>query len=71
VGGFLLKRQQGLNQEIKDIAWQAQWCLCTHCKKLAAAGKNKQQMVTAMSSELLTFAWAIVKTELQPQPQAA
>ena len=72
VGGLLLKRQQGLDQEIKDIAWKAQWRLCTRYKKLAAAGKNKPQIVTAIARELLGFAWAIaVKTEPQPQPQAA
>jgi transposase len=72
VGGFLLKRQQGLDQEIKDIAWKAQWRLCTRYKKLAAAGKNKPQIVTAIARELLGFAWAIaVKTEPHPQQQAA
>jgi transposase len=57
VGGFLPKRQQGLGQEIKDIAWKAQWRLCTRYK-------NKPQIVTAIARELLGFAWAIaVKTE--------
>src|SRR5438105_12049340 len=30
VGGALLKRQQGLDQAVKDIAWKAQWRLTTH-----------------------------------------
>jgi transposase len=72
VGGFLLKRQQGLDQAVKDIAWKAQWRLCTRYRKLAAGGKNKPQIVTAIARELLGFAWAIaVKTEPQPQQQAA
>jgi len=72
VGGFLLKRQQGLAQDVKDIAWKAQWRLCTRFKKLAATGKNKPQIVTAIARELLGFAWAIaVQTEPQPQQQAA
>jgi transposase len=72
VGGALLKRQQGLDQEIKDIAWKAQWRLCTRYRKLAACGKNKPQIVTAIGRELLGFIWAIaVKTETQPQRQAA
>ncbi len=72
VGGFLLKRQQGLDQKIKDIAWKAQWRLCTRYKKLAAHGKNKPQIVTAIARELLGFAWAIAaETEIQPQRQAA
>jgi transposase len=68
VGGFLLKRQQGLDQHIKDIAWKAQWRLCTRYKKLAARGKNKPQIVTAIGRELLGFIWAIA-TSIEPQPQ--
>jgi transposase len=68
VGGLLLKRQQGLEQKIKDIAWKAQWRLCTRYKKLAANGKNKPQVVTAIARELLGFMWAIA-AELEPQPQ--
>lgn len=51
VGGFLLKRQQGLDQEIKDIAWKAQWRWCARYRKLAARGKNKPQIVTAIARE--------------------
>lgn len=55
-----------------DIAWKAQWRLCTRYKKLAANGKNKPQIVTAIARELLGFAWAIaVETEPQAQQQAA
>jgi len=64
VGGFLRKRQQGLEQEVKDIAWKAQWRLHTRYKKLAAANKKKPQIVAAVGRELLGFIWAIaVKTE--------
>jgi transposase len=64
IGGFLRKRQQGLDQEVKDIAWKAQWRLHTRYKKLAAAGKKKPQVVTAVGRELLGFIWAIaVKIE--------
>jgi transposase len=64
VGGALLKRQQGLDQKIKDIAWKAQWRLHTRYKKLSGRGKNKNQVVTAVGRELLGFIWAIaVRTE--------
>ena len=64
LGGFLLKRQQGLDQDVKDIAWKAQWRLHTRYKKLMAAGKKKPQIVTAVGRELLGFIWAIaVRTE--------
>ena len=66
LGGWLAKRQQGLDEETKAIAWKAQWRLCTRYKKLAAKGKNKPQIVTAIGRELLGFIWAIaVRTEAQ------
>ena len=70
VGGSLLKRQQGLDQEVKDIAWKAQGRLHTRYKKLAAAGKKKPQIVTAVGRELLGFMWAIaVQTEARQQTE--
>jgi transposase len=64
IGGWLAKRQQGLDEEIKTLAWKAQWRLCTRYKKLASRGKNKPQIVTAIGRELLGFIWAIaVRTE--------
>lgn len=74
VGGFLLKRQQGLDQGVKDIAWKAQWRLHTRYKKLAAAGKKKPQIVTAIGRELLGFMWAIAvpsEARFQPERKAA
>jgi transposase len=66
IGGWLAKRQQGLDEETKAIAWKAQWRLCTRYKKLAAKGKNKPQIVTAIGRELLGFIWAIaVRAEAQ------
>jgi transposase len=59
IGGWLAKRQQGLDEETKATAWKAQWRLCTRYKKLLARGKNKPQIVTAIGRELLGFIWAI------------
>jgi transposase len=70
IGGWLAKRQQGLDEETKAIAWKAQWRLCTRYKKLAAKGKNKPQIVTAIGRELLGFIWAIaVRVEAQHRQQ--
>jgi transposase len=72
IGGWLAKRQQGLDEETKAIAWKAQWRLCTRYKKLAARGKNKPQIVTAIGRELLGFIWAIaVRTEARVAGRAA
>jgi transposase len=71
IGGALLKRQQGLDPEIKEIAWKAQWRLHTRYKKLSAHGKNKNQTVTAIGRELLGFIWAIaVRTEARATARA-
>ena len=68
VGGFLRKRQQGLEQEVKDIAWKAQQRLHSRYTKLSARGKNKNQVVTAVGRELLGFIWAIAtRTEAKHQ----
>ena len=72
VGGALLKRQQGLDQEVKDLAWKAQWRLHHRYNKLAARGKNKNQIVTAVGRELLGFIWAIaVRTESRASARVA
>jgi transposase len=72
IGGWLAKRQQGLDEETKAVAWKAQWRLCTRYKKLAARGKNKPQIVTAIGRELLGFIWAIaVRTEQRAPVEAA
>jgi transposase len=68
VKGLLLRRQQrlALNEEAKRIAWKAQQRLHKRFTALAARGKNKNQIVTAVGRELLGFVWAIaVHTEAQ------
>ncbi|HVZ32553.1 MAG TPA: IS110 family transposase [Polyangiaceae bacterium] len=57
--GALRKRQEGVCEEVKEIAWKAQHRLHDRYRKLLARGKNKQQVVTAVARELLGFIWAI------------
>jgi len=75
VTGYLLRRQKSLAlaEETKQMAWKAQHRLHKRYKALAARGKNKNQIVTALGRELLGFVWAIaVHTEAQHrQAQAA
>jgi transposase len=64
VGPGLRKRQEGVREEIKEIAWQAQQRLHKRYARLAAAGKDQRKITTAVGRELLGFIWAIgVKTE--------
>lgn len=52
LGSELRRRQQNLPDNIKEIAWKAaQHRLHSRYKKLAAAGKNKPHIVTAVGRE--------------------
>jgi len=59
LGGALRSRQDGLSEEVKAIAWKAQHRLHSRYRRLAAKGKVRQQVVTAVARELLGFIWAI------------
>jgi len=74
MSGVLKKRQEGLSEEVKEIAWKAQHRLCTRYRRLLAKGKLKQQVITAVGRELLGFIWAIgvqVEKEQQRRRRAA
>jgi transposase len=71
IGGQLRRRQQGLPDDVKEIAWKAQHRLHSRYKKLTAAGKNKPHVATAIGRELLGFIWAIgVQTETRHRTHA-
>jgi hypothetical protein len=55
----LRKRQQSASQEATEIAWKAQHRLYERYARLAAKGKDKRKIVTAVGRELLGFIWAI------------
>lgn len=59
IGPALRKRQQGVPEEIKEMAWKAQLRLHKRYARLAAAGKDQRKIVTAVGRELLGFIWAI------------
>jgi transposase len=61
VSRTIRKRQENLPQGIADLSWQAQLRLCARYRRLRAAGKCKQQTVTAVARELLGYIWAIAK----------
>ena len=58
------KRQEGVPEEIKEIAWKAQHRLHKRYIRLSAAGKDQRKIITAVGRELLGFIWAIgIKAE--------
>jgi transposase len=66
------KRQEGLSEEVKEIAWKAQHRLCKRYRHLLAKGKVRQEVVTAVGRELLGFVWAIgVQVEKEQQCRRA
>ena len=59
IGATLRKRQEGMQEEVKEIAWKAQHRLHKRYRSLTARGKSQQKIVTALGRELLGFIWAI------------
>ena len=64
----LYDRLEALPQNIRDIAWKAQVRLCSRWRRLAAGGKPKVVVTTAIAREMAGFIWAIAR---QTQPQTA
>lgn len=58
-GYALRKRQEGLSEEVKAIAWQAQHRLYRRYVRLQGRGKTHNKIVTAIARELLGFVWAV------------
>jgi len=72
IGPELRKRQQGVPDEIKEIAWKAQIRLTKRFARLAAAGKDQRKIATAVGRELLGFIWAIgIKAEAASKQKMA
>jgi transposase len=72
IGPRLRKRQEGVPEPFKEIAWKAQVRLSKRYARLAAAGKDQRKVITAVGRELLGFIWAIgVKVETPLKQQIA
>ena len=72
IGPRLRKRQEGVSEPIKEIAWKAQVRLTKRYARLAAAGKDQRKIVTAVGRELLGFIWSIgIKAEAASKLQMA
>jgi transposase len=62
----LYDRLEALPQNIRDIAWKAQVRLCSRWRRLAAGGKPKVVVTTAIAREMAGFIWAIAR-QVQPR----
>jgi transposase len=54
-------RNEKLPPAIRDIAWKGQLWLCARYRRLAAAGKPKAVVTTAIAREMVGFIWAIAR----------
>jgi transposase len=54
-------RVENASQAVRDIAWKAQLRLCARYRRLAAAGKPKVVVTTAIAREMVGFLWAIAR----------
>ncbi len=61
----VLKRQEGLSEEIRAIAWKAQVRLCGRYRHMINRGKPYNLVITAIAREIIAFMWAIVKATPQ------
>lgn len=61
------RRQQGLPEQVRDIAWKAQARLCARYRRLTARGKRNTVAVTAVAREIAAFLWAIAR-HVDPMP---
>jgi transposase len=59
----LRRRNQGVAEGVRRIAWKAQKRLNKRLYHLLKAGKSSQQAVTAMARELAGFIWAVAQEE--------
>jgi transposase len=60
-------RQQGLPQQVRDVAWKAQTRLCARYRRLMAKGKRNTVVVAAIAREIAAFLWAIAR-HVEPMP---
>ena len=61
VGRAMMCRQEKLPQAIRDIGWKAQLRLTTRFRRLAARGKARPKVATAIARELTGFIWDIAR----------
>ena len=54
-------RLEAVPKAVRDIAWKAQLRLCNRYRRLAASGKAKAVVTTAIAREMVGFIWAIAR----------
>ena len=69
MGEEIIRRNTGLPEAIKAIAWKAQVRLCTRYRRLLHTGKPENIVAVAIARELAAFAWSIARmVQIPVQP---
>ena len=71
IGPQLSRRQEGLDEDIKAVAWKAQTRLHKRMKQLLARGKQRNKVQVAVARELTGFVWKIFQLMSGKMPAAA
>lgn len=66
IGYRAQRRQEGLPQVIRDLAWKAQLRLSARFSKLSSRGVQINKVCIAVARELAGFIWAIAKANAAP-----
>ena len=61
VSPIIARRQSGVPEAIRVIAWKAQLRLCARFQRLARRGLHRNKIVVAIARELAGFVWAIAQ----------
>jgi transposase len=64
MSGAIKKRNEGVSDEVRKVAWKAQGRLHNRYTRLMEKGKTKQKIVVAIAREMSGFIWSIAR---QPQ----
>ena len=68
IGAMLMRKRDGHDQALKDVAWKAQVRLNKRFRRLESRGKRSTIAATAVARELVGFIWA---TAIGAMPKAA
>ena len=61
MGEDITRRNEGLPEAIRTVAWKAQVRLCTRYRRLQKTGKPQNVVVVAIAHEMAAFVWAITR----------
>ena len=61
MGEDITRRNEGLPQAIRAVAWKAQTRLCARYRRLQHTGKPQNVIVVAIARELAAFVWSIAR----------